>query len=68
MNNSMISFQNYGLVEENKFSGQPKQIKIDFYLWGYVKNEVYKIPVNTRDDMKNRIRDFFHNFYEMKYG
>lgn len=29
--------------------------KLDFFLWGYVKDQVYKTPPTTREDMKERI-------------
>lgn len=28
-------------------------------MWGYEKNELYKIPVTTREDMQTRIRADF---------
>lgn len=39
----------------------PDLTKIDFFLWGFVKNEVYKFPTTTKEDMKNRIRNVFQN-------
>lgn len=39
----------------------PEFNKMDSFFWGYVKDEVYKIPATTRDDMKNRIRIVFQN-------
>lgn len=39
----------------------PDLTKIDFFLWGFVKNEVYKIQPTTRDDMMNRIRNVFQS-------
>ncbi|ERL93806.1 hypothetical protein D910_11092 [Dendroctonus ponderosae] len=34
---------------------------MDFLLWGYVNNEVYKITPTTKDDMKERIKTVFRN-------
>lgn len=39
----------------------PDLTPLDFYLWGYVKEEVYAIAPTNRDDMKNRIREAFRN-------
>lgn len=39
----------------------PEFNKMDSFFWGYVKNEVYKIPPTTRDDMKDRIRNVFRS-------
>lgn len=39
----------------------PDLTKLDFYLWGYVKDQVYQTPPTTRDDMKNRIRNAFQS-------
>ena len=30
-------------------------VRLDFYLWGWMKNEVYKENVNTRDELVARI-------------
>lgn len=35
--------------------------KMDSFLWGHIKNEVYKVPPTTRNDMKERIRNEFRN-------
>ena len=29
----------------------------DFFLWGYVKDRVYKTPVNDMDHLKEKIRE-----------
>lgn len=34
----------------------PDLNKLDYFLWGYVKDKVYRDPPTTRDNMKNRIR------------
>lgn len=39
----------------------PDLTKMDFFLWGYVKNIVYATPPTTRDDMKRRIRNVFQD-------
>ncbi|ERL86775.1 hypothetical protein D910_04181, partial [Dendroctonus ponderosae] len=39
----------------------PDLIKIDFFLWGYVKNEVFKITPTTKYDMKERTTTVFRN-------
>lgn len=42
----------------------PDLTPLDFFLWGYVKDNVYKILPTTRDDMKDRIRRSFNNIRE----
>lgn len=37
----------------------PDLTKLDFFLWGYVKEHVYKTTPTTREDMKTRIRNCF---------
>lgn len=39
----------------------PDLTKMEFFLWGYVKEQVYKTPTTTKEDMKNRIREVFQN-------
>jgi Helix-turn-helix domain (DUF4817) len=39
----------------------PDLTKMDFSIWGYVKDQVYKIPPTTKEDMKIRIRNCFQN-------
>lgn len=39
----------------------PDLTKVDFFFWGFIKNEVYKTPPTTRDDMKERIRAAFQS-------
>jgi hypothetical protein len=50
--------------------------KSGFFLWGYVKSNVFRTPVNGFDDLKNRIRnaisaipaDTFHRTWqELEY-
>lgn len=38
----------------------PDLTKLDFFLWGYLKNLVYQEPVTTKEDMMRRIRNAFH--------
>lgn len=38
----------------------PDLTKMDFGIWGFVKDRVYQLAPTTREDMKNRIRDCFH--------
>lgn len=40
-------------------SRSPDLTKIDFFLWGFIKDNVYQIPPTTREDMQNRIREAF---------
>jgi hypothetical protein len=35
----------------------PDLTPLDFFLWGHVKNLVYRVPVNNLDTLRNRIRD-----------
>jgi hypothetical protein len=35
----------------------PDITSLDFFLWGYVKNNVFQTPVNELDDLKTRIRN-----------
>lgn len=37
----------------------PDLTKLDFFLWGYVKERVYQTPPTTLEDMKGRIRNAF---------
>lgn len=39
----------------------PDLTKIDFFLWGYVKEKVFQTPPNTREDMIERIREAFQS-------
>lgn len=39
----------------------PDMTKMDFGIWGFVKDQVYNIPPNTKDDMKIRVRNCFQN-------
>jgi Transposase. len=34
----------------------PDITPLDFYVWGTLKSNVYKIPINSREDLINRIR------------
>lgn len=55
-------FPNRWIGRGGPFSWPPRSpglSKIDFFMWGYIKNEVYKIPPTTQQDMKQRIRDVF---------
>lgn len=33
--------------------------KIDFFLWGYVKDRMFQVPVTIRENMIERIREAF---------
>lgn len=56
-------------VYENKWIGRggpqswpprsPDLNSLDFFLWGHIKSLVYTTPVNTLDDLRNRILDAF---------
>jgi hypothetical protein len=35
----------------------PDITPLDFFLWGYVKSNVFRTPVNGLDDLKTRIRN-----------
>jgi hypothetical protein len=35
----------------------PDLTPLAFFLWGHVKNLVYRVPVNNLDTLRNRIRD-----------
>lgn len=39
----------------------PDLTPLDFYLWGYVKEQVFEEAPTTRENMKDRIREAFHN-------
>lgn len=32
---------------------------LDFFLWGHVKNVIYREPVNTEEELRNRIQEAF---------
>jgi hypothetical protein len=40
---------------------------LDFYLWGHVKEIVYKEPVNTREELLQRIRRAFENIRAIRH-
>lgn len=37
----------------------PDKTKLDYFLWGFIKNVVYLTPATTREDMCQRIRNAF---------
>lgn len=37
----------------------PDLTPLDFFLWGYIKNYVYAVPCDSRDDMITRINEAF---------
>lgn len=39
----------------------PDLTPLDFYLWGRIKDEVYVRPVQTREELLNRVRTAFRN-------
>lgn len=39
----------------------PDLTKMDFFMWGYIKNRVYQETPTTAEDMKNRIREAFNS-------
>ena len=39
----------------------PDITPLDFFLWGFVKTQVYKFPVNDTDELKHRINEAFTN-------
>lgn len=39
----------------------PDLTKLDFFLWGFVKEKVYQTNPTTKEDMVNRIRNVFHS-------
>lgn len=39
----------------------PDLTPLDFYLWGKVKEEVYRTPVDTKEELENRVRRAFEN-------
>lgn len=57
--------------KENKWIGRggpvawparsPDLTPLDFYLWGYVKDDVFSIAPTNRENMKGRIREAFRN-------
>jgi hypothetical protein len=38
-------------------SRSPDITPLDVFLWGYVKSNVFRTPVNGLDDLKSRIRN-----------
>ncbi|CAH1967458.1 unnamed protein product [Acanthoscelides obtectus] len=42
----------------------PDMTPMDFFLWSYVKQEVYRYPPSTSENMKERIKDDFLNIRE----
>lgn len=39
----------------------PDLTPLDFYFWGYIKNEVYKEPLQNIEELKNKITHVCHN-------
>jgi hypothetical protein len=37
----------------------PDLTPLDFFLWGYIKSEVYNTPVRTRQELEDRVRTAF---------
>ena len=46
----------YGGVED-RFSRSPDLTPLDFFLWGYMKQQVTAIPIQSFHDLKRRIMD-----------
>ncbi|GBO03339.1 hypothetical protein AVEN_39749-1 [Araneus ventricosus] len=44
-------------------SRSPDITPLDFFLWGFVKNIVYKIPVPSLDELKRRIVTAVQNVF-----
>lgn len=38
----------------------PDLTPLDYFIWGYVKDQVYSTPVTTKDDLRNRVRGVFN--------
>ena len=45
------------MVTEMQQFEAPKQTPLDFYLWGWIKSEIYKRNVDRRDELLARILD-----------
>ena len=43
------------MVTFSGYQGPPDLTPLDFCLWGWIKSEVYKEKVNTRDELVARI-------------
>lgn len=66
---SILAREYLNEVYENKWIGRggpqpwpprsPDLNSLDFFLWGHLKSLVYTTPVNTVDDLRNRIIDAF---------
>lgn len=39
----------------------PDLTPLDFYLWGTIKSKVYRTPVNTKEELRNRVIAAFNN-------
>ena len=46
----------------------PDLTKLDFFLWGYVKDKVYQTALTTRENMQARIREAFQTITPTMLG
>lgn len=42
----------------------PDLTPLDYFLWGYIKNYVYKVPINTEDELMERLHEAFATLQE----
>ena len=55
-------FQDRWIANNGPFLWPPRSPDLnplDFFVWGYIKNLVYSVPVTTKEDMMDRIRRAF---------
>jgi hypothetical protein len=52
-----IVFEIKSVTQRPWLPGSPDITPLDLSLWGYVKRNVFRKPVNRLDDLKTRIRN-----------
>ena len=55
-------FEDRWIRREGPWSWPPRSpdlTPLDFFLWGRIKEVVYKTPVNSKEDLENRVRRAF---------
>lgn len=57
-------FEDRWIANNGPFRWPPRSPDItplDFFIWGYIKNEVYSHPLTTQEDCERRVRNAFNS-------
>lgn len=57
------TFQDRWIANNGPFKWPPQSPDItpmDFFIWGYIKNEVYFHPLTSKENCEQRVRDAFN--------